>query len=145
MSLLKNIWNFIKRLIGNITEETRDLAPEIIQIVTNVKNFVDSPEADFITLVIPGTLDDTVKGVVSVGLSKLLLILNKVESIALIEDENERNKAIVKEIKLSDDDTKDIAYHTLAGKLIQYVTGNDWGKSVIIAEAGYQEPDLLKK
>ena len=145
MSLLKNIWNFIKRLIGNITEETRDLAPEIIQIVTNIKNFVDSPGADFITSVIPGTLDDTVKNILRAYLPKLLLILNKVESVALIEDQNEQMKAIVSEIKLSDDDAKDIAYHSLAGKLIQAVTGNDWGKSVIIAEAGYQEPDLLKK
>lgn len=140
------VGNFLRSLVEffkNLTAKTRELTPEIIQIVTNIKNFVDSPGADFLTSVIPGTLDDTIQNLLKQYLPKLLDILNKVESIAAIEDPNERIKAIVNEIQLSDNDAKDILLHGIAGKLIEVTTGNPWGESAIIAESAYQNPEVL--
>jgi hypothetical protein len=93
--------------------------------------------------VIPGTLDDSIQKLLKEYLPKLLDILNKVESIAVIEDPNERIKAIVNEIQLSQSDAKDILLHGIAGKLIEVTTDNPWGKSSIIAESAYQNPEVL--
>ena len=114
-----------------------------MQIVTNIKNFVDSPGCDFLTAVIPGTLDDKIQDLLKQYLPKLLDILNKVESIANIVDPNERAKAIVASIQLSDQDAKDILLHGIAGKLIEVTPSNTWGQSALIAESVYQNPELL--
>lgn len=144
MSKIGNFLRWIVNLFKNITAKTKELTPEIIQIVTNIKNFVDSPGCDFLTAVIPGTLDDSIQKLLKEYLPRLLDILNKVESIAVIEDPNERIKAIVNEIQLSQTDAKDILLHGIAGKLIEVTTGNPWGESAIIAESAYQNPEVLK-
>jgi len=143
-TIVGNFLRFIVKLFGSLTAKTKELTPEIIQIVTNIKNFVDSPGCYFLTAVIPGTLDNKIQDLLKQYLPKLLDILNKDESIAVIEDPNERIKAIVNEIQLSESDVKDILLHGIAGKLIQITTGTAWGKSVLIAEAAYQNPELLK-
>jgi hypothetical protein len=142
-TIVGNFLRFIVKLFKGLSAKTKQLTPEIIQIVTNIKNFVDSPGCDFLTSVIPGTLDDKVLNILRQYLPKLLDILNKVESIAEIVDPNERMKAIVAEIQLSETDAKDILLHGIAGKLIQVTTENDWGKSALIAEAAYQNAEVL--
>lgn len=142
-TIVGNFLRFLVKLFRGLTDETKKLTPEIIQIVTNIKNFVDSPGCDFLIAVIPGTLDDKIQDILKQYLPKLLDILNKVESIAVIEDPNERIKAIVNEIQLSDSDAKDILLHGIAGKLIEVATGETWGKSALIAEAAYQNPEVL--
>jgi len=143
---MSKIGDFLRWLVGlfkNISAKTKQLTPEIIQIVTNIKNFVDSPGADFLTSVIPGTLDDAVQKLLKQYLPKLLDILNKVESIAAIQDDNERIKAIVNSIQLSEQDAKDILLHGIAAKLIEVTTDNPFGDSAIIAESAYQNPEVL--
>jgi hypothetical protein len=143
MSAIGDFFRWLVSLFKNLSAKTKELTPDIIQIVTNIKNFVDSPGADFLTSVIPGTLDDKVLNILRQYLPKLLDILNKVESIAEIVDPNERMKAIVAEIQLSEQDAKDILLHGIAGKLIEVTTDNPWGKSALIAEAAYQNPEVL--
>jgi len=142
-TIVGNFLRLIVRLFRSLTEKTKELAPEIIKVVSNIKNFVDSPECDFLTAVIPGTLDDSIQAILKKYLPVLLTVLNTSKDIANIEDENERLKAIVKEFQLSSDDAKDILYHGIAGKLIEVVTGNPWGKSAIVAEVAYKNPELL--
>jgi|ERR1035437_1899834 hypothetical protein len=143
-TIIGNLLRSIVRIFASLTATAKKLTPEIIQIVTNIKNFVDSPGCDFLTAVIPGTLDDEIQNILKAYLPKLLDVLNKVESIAVIVDPNERIKAIVNEIQLSNNDAKDILLHGIASKLIQVTTDIPWGKSVIVAESVYQNPDVLK-
>lgn len=140
------VGNFLRWLVGlfkSLTAKAKKLAPEIIQVVENVKNFVDSPRADFLTSVIPGTLDDTVQKLLKLYLPKLLLILNTTESYLEIEDPNEQSKAIVASFQVGDQDTKDMFFHSLASKLVQGVTEEPWSKSIFIAEGVYQRPEVL--
>jgi hypothetical protein len=138
--------NFLRWLLGffkSLAEKTKELAPEIIQIVTNVKNFVDSPGCDFLTAVIPGTLDNWAQGILREYLPKLLDYLNTAKDIAEIADQNERMKAIVANLQASDQDVKDISYHILAAKLIQKSTDETWEQSIYLAEGIYKNPELL--
>ena len=138
MSKVGDFLRWIVALFKNITAKTKELTPEIIQVVTNIKNFVDSPGCDFLTAVVPGTLDNWVQNILKQYIPILLDVLNKVESIAAIEDPNERMKAIVNSIVTSEQDARDILLNGIAGKLIQVATGTTWADSSIIAPAAYQ-------
>lgn len=143
MSKIGDFLRWIVALFKNITAKTKELTPEIIQVVTNIKNFVDSPGADFLTAVIPGKLDNWVQDILKAYIPKLLLILNTTESYLDIVDPNEQSKAIVASFQVSEQDTKDMFLHSLAAKLIQVTTDNPWGESAIIAESAYQNPEVL--
>jgi len=138
-----NFLRWLVKIFKGLSAKTKQLTPEIIQIVTNIKNFVDSPGCDFLTAVIPGTLDDWVQDTLKQYLPKLLDILNKVESIAEIVDPNERMKAIVLNMQQSEGDLRDVTFQPMAAKLVQVATENPYGKSVLIAEAAYQNPEVL--
>lgn len=140
------IGNFLRaivKLFKSLTARTRELTPEIIQVVENIKKFVDSPGADFLTAVIPGTLDDWAKNVLRIYIPHLLLILNTVKELSDIVDENERNKAIVAHFQTSETDTKEMFLHSLAAKLVQKTTDNQWSESVVLAESVYKNPEIL--
>jgi len=140
------VGNFLRSLVEffkNLTAKTRELTPEILQVVNNVKNFVDSPGCDFLTAVIPGTWDNWLQDLMKAYLPKLLDILNKVESYAEIADPNERMKAIVANMQLSEGDLRDVTFQPMAAKLVEKATENPYGKSVIIAESAYQNPEVL--
>jgi hypothetical protein len=141
--LLKKIWARIKVIFAKVDEETKEHLPDVIYVVTNIKNFVDSPGCDFLTAVIPGTLDDTIQKLLKQYLPKLLDVLNKVESIAVIEDNNERAKAIVNSIRMSPDDARDILWHGIAGKLVQIVADIPWAESTDVANAVYKDPTIV--
>jgi hypothetical protein len=142
MSRVGDFLRWIVALFKNITAKTKELMPEIILVVTNIKNFVDSPGCDFLTAVIPGTIDDSVAAILKKYLPVLLDVLNKNPAIAAIKDQNERQKAIVVDIQQSEKDAKDILLNGIAGKLLSAATGTPWNKSSIIAPAAYQFPKL---
>lgn len=56
-ALLLKIKNFIVKLFASV--ET--YLPIGIEVANKIKTFIDSPTADIITAIIPGTVDDTVK------------------------------------------------------------------------------------
>jgi hypothetical protein len=142
MSKVGDFLRWLVALFKNITAKTKELTPEIIQIVTNIKNFVDSPGCDFLTAVIPGTLDDSVQKILKTYLPLLLDILNKVPEIAEILDPNERQKAIVLSIQQDHTDAKAILLNGIAGQLLAKATGTPYAETSIIAPASYQFPKL---
>lgn len=142
MSKVGDFLRWIVQLFKNITAKTKELMPQIILVVTNIKNFVDSPGCDFLTAVVPGTIDDSVAAILKKYLPVLLDVLNKVPSISAIEDQNERQKAIVANIQQSDKDAKDIILNGIACKLFSATTNTPWNKSSIIIPAAYQFPKI---
>lgn len=140
------VGDFLRSLVSffkNLTAKTKELTPEIIQVVENVKNFVDSPGADFLTAVIPGTLDNWVQDILKIAIPKLLNILNTVESFNDILDQNEKSKAIVASFQVQEQDAQDMFFHNLASKLVQKTTDEPWSKSIFIAEGAYKNPEVL--
>lgn len=142
MSKVGDFLRWIVALFKNITAKTKELTPEIIKVVTNIKNFVDSPGCDFLTAVIPGTIDDSVKAILRQYLPLLLDALNKVPAIAEILDPNERQKAIVANIQQDHPDAKAILLNGIAGQLLAKTSGTEFAKTSIIVPAAYQFPKL---
>lgn len=107
-----NFPEFIKKIYKKIPDELKVKLAAIVQVVENIKNFVDSPTADLITAIIPGDLDDDLKE-----------WLRKVLPVILYK-------------------YKDISgpgyYHLVATELTMKLTGASFGQSAITIETAYQ-------
>ena len=143
MTIIGKLLKKIKSIFLQITGEAKILIPEAIKIVTNIKNFVDSPGCDLLTAIIPSELDNTIQDILKKYLPELLKALNTSETIANMTDTNEQLKAIVNQIQLSPNDAKDILLHGMAAKLISVISGIDWNTSASITQAVFKDPGLL--
>lgn len=144
MKLLLKIKLFIVKLFATVRREAKEIIPIGIKIVDEIKKFVDSPTADFLTSVIPGTIDDGIKATLRNVLPGILKGLRKWESIANIADENEQLKAIMEEFttlsKVERDALKLQAATEINAYLLPDVTLPD---VKIMTLAGYHHPELL--
>lgn len=58
---IKKFPAFIATIAGKIPKQLKLQLFVLVELVNNIKTFVDSPAADFLTSVIPGTADDKLK------------------------------------------------------------------------------------
>lgn len=121
---IDNFPAFVKRLFSKIPGDLRKEFLVIVQVVENIKLFVDSPAADYLTAVIPGTADDKLKDWLRKALPKLL------ENLGYLND---------KLIILSDNnDIKAAQLHSIAVLLNKELTGTSFGQAAITTEVVYQ-------
>jgi len=121
---ISNFPAFVKKLFSKIPDQLKSELAIIIQVVTNIKNFVDSPAADFLTAVIPGTADDKIKE----WLRKVLPVV--------LEQLGYLNGQVV---TLSDNqDIKAAQLHGIATILNKQLTGSTFGQAAITTEVVYQ-------
>ena len=80
--------NIILRLLNIFRHWFNDLVPELkyaiyyaVEIVENIKYFLDSPIIDVIKDIIPGDLDDEIINKVRIELPKILIKLKIVEDL----------------------------------------------------------------
>lgn len=107
---------FAEKLWGKVPDPLQEKVNIVIRIVENVKRFVESPGADFITSIIPGNLDDDLKE----WLRKMLpVILDKVQ--------------VVVGNKLTAGQKIDLAANLTAG-----ITGMEYDQAVITNVGGYK-------
>jgi len=109
----KNWPKFVSSLWPKVPKELQDKVSIVIRVVENIKKFVDSPAADFLTTVIPGDIDDKVK----VWLRKVLSEW-KVKEDYILNDPGH--------------------LHLLATHLTSDLTGLSFGQSAITTEVAYQ-------
>jgi len=153
MTLVGRILRAIASLWKGLSKELKVLVPIAINIVQAVKTVMDGPVDDIILAIIkkaiPGDADDAlidkITNVVKTWLPKILLELQLVESINKIEDPNEQLKAVLAQLKLSSDETKDIVYHGLATLIIEKLADGEisWSDSICISEYYYK--NFVKK
>ncbi|HMI03745.1 MAG TPA: hypothetical protein VK541_14775 [Pedobacter sp.] len=121
---IDNFPAFVKRLFNKIPDELRNQLQVIIQVVENIKQFVDSPGADILTSLIPGTADDKLKEWLRKVLPEIL------DHLGMITDAG---------LKLSEDpDTKAAQLHSVATILNRKLTGASFGQAAITTEVVYQ-------
>lgn len=111
----RNFPEFVKALWKKVPDKLQDQIAIIIEVVSQIDKFVQSPVADVLTSIIPGTADDRLKEILRTSLPVLL----------------EKYK-----------DLNNVAKHNIATELVEEYTGSDYGQSVITAEVAYQN---LKK
>lgn len=139
-TFLHNLWQSIKHLFDKVEEEVKKEVVVAIAIVQQIKVIVDSPVADVVTALIPGTVDDQIKEKLREWLPKILLELGMIQSIANMTNVNDQLNAILAKLKLSSDDTKNAFYHSLASLILTKISDGKltWSDAVAIAEYYYQ-------
>lgn len=104
---------FVASLWPKVPKELQEKVSIVIRVVENIKNFVDSPAADFLTTVIPGDVDDKIKD----WLRKVLVDFNVKDGYIL----------------------NDYGHlHLIATHLTSDLTGLSFGQSAITTEVAYQ-------
>ncbi len=146
--LLAKIWRAVHLAYHKIVEETRQWVPIAVNVVEGIKVVMDTPVDDvvlsIVKLAIPGGADDVVidkiKSTVEQWLPKILLELKLVDGIANIDDPNEQLKAILAQLKLSSDETKNIIYSGLASVILEKLSDGklSWSDAGAISEYYYK-------
>lgn len=154
---IKGIWSKIKTFVTNLwsdVNKTADkLCPIAINVVDAIKTVNSSASGDVIELIIskliPGSADDAIISLVrkwlTENLPKIATDLKIVNSISKIKDKNEQLKAICNAINVSNDETKNVIYHTLASKILEVLSDGKitWGEAVMLSQYYYDNKDKL--
>jgi hypothetical protein len=148
MKLLLKIKSWIIKTFTSVRKELKVIIPIAISVVNGIKQFVDSTGADFLTSVIPGTVDDQVKAFLRSVLPGILKGLKKWESIVNVQDENEQLKLIVEELKTLTKSERDNIKTQIASEVVvklsefsgQIVDIND---AKIMTLTAYNYPEVL--
>lgn len=139
--------NIILRLLNIFRHWFNDLVPELkfaiyyaVEVVENIKYFLDSPIIDVVKDIIPGDLDDVIIDKIRIELPKILVKLR------LVEDLVERNydKTTLegmRNIKMLDNDLKKVYYHNIAILLAQSISNNalQWKDGVYLTQYYYDK------
>lgn len=121
--------------------------PIAINVVEAMKKVNDGTVGDVIefivTTAIPGNKDDIVvkalRGKLKLILPKIITQLTIVNSIAEVEDENEKLKAILSAVNISPDETKNALYHSFGALALEKLSDGklSWSEAVQLTEWWY--------
>jgi hypothetical protein len=107
-SFFKNLFGGLKEVFKKLPQFEKNALRIGVEIVDNVKKAAESPVADILTAIIPGTIDDTIKTKLRAWLPKLLIELKLAESCSHLTNPNEIvNCAITTLQKINGDWTQD--------------------------------------
>ena len=116
---------FLTGLFSNLDRWIHEHVQPAIDLVQNLKSFVDSPVADLITAIIPGNVDDSIKLLLSTSLQKALDSLQVVK----IEDSNAdlqtKLNALLEYIKTLSPTMQNGVYFKLASEIAKAMGSTD--------------------
>ena len=164
MNKLNTVWNEIKnvesevvsevgKLCNELDAETKVMVPVTINILTVVRNVMNSPVEDaFVAILNVATsgvdsaliakIETTVKTFLPVAITGLTLV----NIIANITDPNLQLQAILAQLKLSSNATQNAYLHSLSAMILQdLVEGMTWAKAVQICQYYYDNEANLSK
>lgn len=148
MNVFKWIENLYHKVAGFFLEQFRDHAQQAVTIVENLKMVLNSPVADLITILIPGSKDDMLvaylRNIVPPVLEKTIIALN------IVKSNNSKSKIIEKGIEYLKGATKEqkaLFYTTFAAELnIALSDGKiTFGEAVILSQLVYRQIKNTKK
>src|SRR5882672_9611456 len=113
-SFLLKIWDQIKTLFIGIPAELKTAIHIGVLVTENVKNFVDSPAADILTVLIPGDIDDEIKSLLRAKLPEILTELKLADSCSGMTDADAITVCAVKVLQGLDGDVKSAFLHNLS-------------------------------
>lgn len=117
LSVFAENWqSFVAKLWKKVPDDLQDKVSIGVRIVEKIKDFVNSPTADFITSIIPGDLDDKIQDYLKVLLPKILAEYGDITKINEVSG------------KLA---------HNIATDINQELTGLSYGQSALTTEVAY--------
>jgi hypothetical protein len=124
MNTFKKIWSSIKNVFDKLKPEFKAAIHIGVQVVDNMKGFVDSGAADILTMIIPGNIDDRIVQELRKYLPKIVVEMKLAESCSELTDPNEILQCAIKTLQqiggdwISDDAKKNF-YDSLAVLIAQ--------------------------
>ena len=142
--LFKKLFTWIQKIFNSLDEESKKAIPVAISITSAVRAFMDSGIGEFslaaLKKLIPGTLDDVAIEFIDQKLPDIIIKLKMIESVTLIEDKDEKVKAIISFLRLCSDEEQNTFWQGLSNMIYQALKdGNlSWGEVSILLEAAYK-------
>ena len=139
-TFLQKILDQIKSLFNNMPNEIAIALKIGITITENIKNFVDSPIADVLTIIIPGDIDDMVRSKLRLSLPVVLTELKLVESSLNLTQQNAITSAAIETIKTMDKTIKSGVLHQLSILITQVAADGklSWSDGVYLSQWYYE-------
>jgi hypothetical protein len=137
---LSNVWNSIKHIFDKISEEEKKAVHIGVTVVEKIKQFIDTPIADFITDLIPGEVDDEIKDTLRLYLPKVLVELQLTANcVDQTEDPNEIVTCALKTLGEVGQDAKNAFLHDLAALISQAASDGtiSWSDSIYLVQWYY--------
>jgi hypothetical protein len=139
-TFINKIWGEIKTLFDGITDEMKTAIHVGVVITENIKNFVDSPAADILTAIMPGDLDDQIKGWLRAKLPTILTELKLADSCNSLTDPQQIIACAIKVLQGLEGDVKSAFLHNLSIFIAQVAADGklSWSDGVLILEWYYK-------
>ena len=139
-SFLSKIWDGIKGLFDGMPEELKAAVHVGVVITDNIKKFVDSPAADVLTAIIPGDLDDEIKGLLRAKIPAIFSEMKLADSCSGLTDPSAITACAIKVLQGLDGDIQSVFFHNLSILIAQVAADGKltWSDGVYVLEWYYQ-------
>ena len=139
-TFLSRLWSGIKDLFSGIPSELQTAIHIGVIVTENVKNFVDSPEADILTALIPGDADDELKDLLRAKLPAILTELKLADSCSSLTDPAQITACAVKVLQGLDGDVQSAFLHNLSVLVAEVAADGklSWSDGVYLLQWYYQ-------
>lgn len=140
LKFLSRIWDAIKHLFEGLPEEFKKAIHIGVTVVEKMKTAVDSPDADIITAIIPGDIDDAIKEKLRDALPKILAELLLAQDCSNLTNSADIVKCAIQTLQEIEGDFKSAFLHDLSILIAQVASDNrlTWQDGVVILEWYYQ-------
>ena len=142
-TFLTKIWAGIKNLFDGFPSELKTAVHIGVIVTEAIKTFVDSPEADILTAIIPGNIDDDINNLLRARLPIILTELKLADSCSNLTDPAQIIACAIKVLNGLDGDIKSAFLHNLSILIAQIASDGKltWSDGVYILEWYYQNID----
>lgn len=139
-SFLSKIWGSIKLLFDGMPHKLRAAIHIGVLVTENIKTFTDSPAADILTALIPGSVDDGIKMLLRAQLPAILTELKLADQCAGLTDPAEITACAIKVLQSMDSNIQSAFLHNLSILVAQVAADGKltWGDGVYLLEWYYQ-------
>jgi len=138
-SFLSKIWDSIKSLFNGMDVELKSAIRISVVIVENIKKFVDSTDADIITALIPGDIDDRIKDLLRAKLPLILVELKLADDCFNLTDPEKLTACAVKTLQGLNGNTQNAFLHSLSALIAGVIADGKltWSDGVYLSEWYY--------
>lgn len=114
LKFLQHIWDAIKNIFEGLPDEFKKAIHIGVTVVEKMKTVVDSPEADIITAIIPGDIDDAIKEKLRDALPKILAELLLAQDCSNLTNSADIVKCAIQTLQEIEGDFKSAFLHDLS-------------------------------
>ena len=145
-SFIIKIWSAIRSLFNSFPAELKSAVQIGITVTENIKHFIDSPVADVLTAIIPGSIDNKIKDALRTGLPVILTNLRLANDCGDLHDPEEITHCAIKVLQGLEGETQSAFLHNISVLVAKVAADGklSWSDGVCILEWYYQNNFKVK-